>query len=177
MSLRYNVATLLREPIGAIREYEIDDVVLVDEELPRQEHVAGTVTFLRTGEGVLVTAHLAGIEHDTCSRCLVDVALPIRIDFAEEFYPAVDLRTGVPVPAPENPEAFRIDDEHTLNVEEPIRQCWTSALPMQPLCRPECRGLCGRCGQDLNLGPCACQPDEDERWSQLRKLASKLEGI
>jgi uncharacterized protein len=177
MSLRHNVATLLREAIGATREYEIDDVVLVDEEAPRQERVTGTATFLRTKEGVLVTAHLEGAEHEPCSRCLADVTVPVRIDFEEEYYPVADLRTGAPVARPENPEAFRIDAEHKLDLEEAIRQSWATAEPMQPLCRPDCRGLCSRCGQDLNEGPCACQPDEDERWSPLRKLAGKLEGI
>jgi len=171
MSLRHNVATLLREAIGATREYEIDDAVLVDEEAPRQERVAGTVTFLRTNDGVLVSAHLEGAEHEPCSRCLTDVTVPVRIDFEEEFFPSVDLRTGAPVPKPEDPEAFRIDAEHTLDLEEAIRQWWTGSVPMQPLCRPDCRGLCSRCGQDLNLGPCACQPEGDERWSPLRKLA------
>jgi uncharacterized protein len=177
MSLRYNVSTLLREPIGATREYEVDDAVLVDEEAPRQEHVAGTVSLLRTKEGVLVTARLEGTGHDACSRCLGDVAIPIRIEFAEEFYPSIDLRTGMAVPVPDNPDAFRIDAEHTLDVEEAVRQCWTAVMPMQPLCRPDCRGLCAQCGKDLNMGPCACRPVEDERWSPLRKLASKREGI
>jgi len=175
--LRYNVSTLLREPVGATREYEIDDVVLVDEEAPRQERIAGSATFLRTKEGVLVTVHLEGIEHEVCSRCLAGVVVPMRIDFTEEFLPKVDMRTGAPAPKPEDPEAFRIDAEHTLDLEEAVRQWWTAAVPMQPLCRPDCRGLCARCGQDLNAGPCACQPDEDERWSPLRKLARKLEGI
>ena len=176
MSLRYNVSTLLREPIGSTREYDIEDVVLVDDGAPRQERVAGTATFLRTKHGVLVTSHLEGIEHDVCSRCLVDVAVPMRLDIAEEFFPAADLRTGAPLPAPEDPEAFRIDAEHTLDLEEAIRQCWAGAVPMQPLCRPDCRGLCPRCGQDLNLGPCSCRPEGDERWSSLRQLARKPEG-
>ena len=175
--LRYNVSTLLRESVGSTREYEIDDVVLIDEQAPRQERVSGTATFLRTREGVLVTAHLEGVEHGACSRCLVDVAVPIRIDFTEEYFPTVDLRTGAHVAAPPDPEAFRIDAEHTLDLEEAIRQAWAGTVPMQPLCRPDCRGLCPRCGQDLNQGPCACRPDEDERWSPLRKLAGKLEGI
>jgi uncharacterized protein len=171
MSLRHNVSTLLREATGATREYAVDDVVLIDEEAPRQERVAGTVHFLRTREGVLVTAHLEGIEREPCSRCLAEVAVPVRIDFEEEYFPSVDLRTGAPAPAPEDPEAFRIDAEHTLDLEEAIRQWWTGSVPMQPLCRTDCRGLCSRCGRDLNQGPCACRPEEDERWSPLRKLA------
>lgn len=178
MSLRYNVATLLQEPIGATREYDIDDVVVMDDGgQPRSERVAGSARFLRTKHGVLVTGHLEGIQHDQCSRCLSDVAVPMRLDIEEEFFARVNLRTGVPLPAPKEPEAFRVDAEHMLDLEEAVRQCWAASAPVQPLCRPECRGLCPRCGKDLNTGACVCPPEEDERWSQLRQLVRKQEGI
>ncbi|HEY1251047.1 MAG TPA: DUF177 domain-containing protein [Thermoanaerobaculia bacterium] len=49
------------------------------------------------------------------------------------------------------------------------------ALPMKPLCRPDCRGLCPTCGKDLNLGACACKRDTvDPRWDALRGLREKV---
>ena len=176
MSLRYNVATLLREPVGSTREYDIDDRVLIDDTDEESRRVGGHATFLRVTDGVLVTAHLEGIEPEQCSRCLQNVDLPLDIDFEEEFFASVELETGTPLPPPEDPEAFRIDAHHMLELEEAVRQFWTTALPMQPLCRPDCRGLCARCGQDLNQGACACPPEEDGRWGALRQLVGELEG-
>lgn len=176
MSLDYNVSTLLREPTGSTREYQVDGSVLIDGEEPRHQQVAGSTTFLRTRDGVLVTSHLQGVQREQCSRCLREVEVPVQVELEEEFFASVDVHTGAALPPPEDPEAFRIDAHQTLDLEEAVRQLWTTALPMQPLCRPDCRGLCPRCGQDLNQGACSCPPEEDERWSALRQLASKMEG-
>lgn len=176
MSVQYNVSTLLKEHIGATREYTVDDQVLVDEEAPRHERVAGRAVFLRTKDGVLVTAHLHGAQADRCSRCLQPVEVPVQVDIEEEFFASVDPATGVRLPAPDDPESFRIDVKHTLDLEEAVRQYWAASLPMQPLCRPDCKGLCPRCGRDLNLGACSCPPEEDERWSALRQLVNEREG-
>jgi len=176
VALQYNVATLLREPVGSTREYAIDSRVLIDDGGSESRRVVGNATFLRVKDGVLVTAHLEGIEPEQCSRCLRNVDVPLDFGFEEEFFASVQLETGAPLPRPEDPDAFLIDSHHTLDLEEAVRQFWTTAVPMQPLCRPDCRGLCPRCGQDLNQGACACPPEEDARWGALRQLVGELEG-
>jgi uncharacterized protein len=176
MSLQFNVATLLGEPLGATRVYEIDERALVDTEEPRHERVAGRAVFLRTKEGVFVSATLHGVQREACSRCLRDVETPVDLEIREEYFARVDVHTGASLPPPEDPEAFRVDARHTLDLEDAVRQYWTAALSMQPLCRPDCKGICPRCGRDLNAGSCECGPEEDSRWSALRELAGKREG-
>lgn len=176
MSLKYNVSLLLREAVGSTREYEIDDRVLVDEEEPRHEQVSGSVSLLRTDHGVLVEAHLEGVQREVCGRCLRDVEAPLRLDIEEEFFATVDESTGAALPPRDDPEAFLLDANHVLDLEEAVRQCWTAALPMRTLCQPDCRGLCPRCGHDLNEVACSCGPEEDERWSALRELVRNKEG-
>jgi uncharacterized protein len=52
-----------------------------------------------------------------------------------------------------------------------LRQALLLSLPMQPLCKPDCAGLCPICGQDLNQGPCDCVSVEiDPRWEKLGLL-------
>ena len=70
--------------------------------------------------------------------------------------------------------ALRIDAEQVLDLSEAVRQYRETALPMQPLCRPGCAGLCPTCGRDLNLGACSC-PEEpaDARWSALAELGRR----
>ena len=176
MFLQYNVATLLGEPIGATRVYEMDDRVLIDVDEPRHEHMVGRAVFLRTADGIFVSAALHGVQRETCSRCLRDVDTPVDLEIREEYFARVDLHTGASQPPPDDPEAFRVDARHTLDLEDAVRQYWTAALSMQPLCRPDCKGLCPRCGHDLNPGSCACRPETDVRWSALRELAVKREG-
>ncbi|HYN22371.1 MAG TPA: DUF177 domain-containing protein, partial [Thermoanaerobaculia bacterium] len=50
-------------------------------------------------------------------------------------------------------------------------------VPMKPLCRPDCRGLCPLCGADLNAGMCSCEErSEDPRWAGLAALKSRFES-
>ena len=175
MSIQFNVATLLKEPVGSTREHELAGRALIND-TPDHRQIAGHVALLRTKEGLLVTVTAQGEEPETCSRCLRDITVPVTIQFAEEFLASVEAKTETAVAPRDDSEGFRVDSQHVLDLEEAIRQCWAVALPMQPLCRADCQGLCSRCGADLNEQSCSCPPDEDERWSGLRQLAGKMEG-
>ena len=63
-----------------------------------------------------------------------------------------------------------------LDLAEVVREQILLGLPLKPLCREECLGLCPRCGRNRNSGPCGCPPDEepgDSRLEPLRKLFDK----
>jgi uncharacterized protein len=73
------------------------------------------------------------------------------------------------------PEASPEDDEYPLlegavDLEPMIRDAILLAMPFAPLCRPDCRGLCERCGGDRNLGECHSPPEVDVRWAPLLEL-------
>ena len=173
--MRYNVAQLLKASAGATRHYQFDeDVTGLDPLLVPIKRLQGEITMLRTGNGVLVTGRLAMVVEMTCSRCLEPLEVPLTIDLEEEFRPTVDVMTGRRLPMDEEDQALWIDAQHILNLEEVIRQDLLLALPLHPLCREDCAGICPQCGQNLNEGPCACIiRDVDPRWSALLDL--KLE--
>jgi len=59
----------------------------------------------------------------------------------------------------------------TVDIVEPVRQALTLAVPLKPLCREDCRGLCPQCGANLNEGLCGCRTETtDPRWDGLRRL-------
>ncbi|MBM3157836.1 MAG: DUF177 domain-containing protein, partial [Chloroflexi bacterium] len=67
-----------------------------------------------------------------------------------------------------------INENHILDLSEAIRQYTIMALPMKPVCREDCAGLCPHCGRNLNLGPCKCPPaPPDARWAPLLALRSE----
>lgn len=171
--LVYNVSGLVKEPVGSTREYVVDDDVPVDH---GERHMTGLTRMLRTDGGVLVSAEIDGIERGECARCAADIETQLHLSFDEEFFSSVDAKTGAALPMPDEPDAFRIDAQQVLDLDEAVRQWWTASIPMQALCRPDCKGLCPRCGKDLNEGPCACGPENDERWAALAELANKIEG-
>ena len=135
--------------------------------------MAGNVELIRTKDGVLVRAHLSLVEPETCSRCLQPLDETVHIDFEEEFLATHDVRTDEELEV--DPEAFTIDERHQLDLTEAVRQYREVSLVMQPLCRPDCRGLCPECGQDLNQGDCGHQGGAiDQRWAGLSALQAAM---
>ena len=173
--MRIDVGQLLKSSIGETAAYQIDHWELAVAEGAPPELVSGVARLLRTQAGVLATVHLALRTRDACSRCLRDVDIPLEIDLEEEFRATVDVLTGAPLAPPEDRTAFVIDAQQVLDLSEAVRQYREVALPMQPLCRPECAGLCPTCGSDLNQGPCQCPREPaDSRWSALAELGQRL---
>lgn len=167
--MQFNVASLLQEPTGSTRAYDIEDDLPID---GATRHVAGDVRFDRTPRGVLVRATMHGTMDDVCSRCVKPISYPVDIEIAEEFIPAIDIVTGAAIETLEGEEdAYRIDSRHMLDLRDAVRQYWSIALPMAPLCDEQCRGLCPRCGEEIAASGHACTSDEiDTRWSALAKL-------
>ena len=167
--MQFNVASLLQEPTGATREYDIDEEIQIDTATRR---VAGHVRFDRTPRGVLVRTDMHGTMDDVCSRCAKPIAYPVDTGIAEEYIPTIDIVSGAAIEANEGEEdAYRIDAQHVIDLSDAVRQYWSVALPMAPLCDEECRGLCPVCGDDIASSGHACTGDEvDTRWAALAKL-------
>ena len=167
----FDVGPLLHQPAGATRAYRLNEHQDKSEELPAAA-VTGTVSFLRTRTGILVSVCLSAVSSDVCSRCLEPLQAVCAIDFREEFAPTVDIDTGARLSLPD--DVFAIDERQVLDLNEAIRQYRLASRLMQPLCRPNCRGLCPDCGGNLNLGPCSCPIESaDPRWRALTELRQK----
>jgi uncharacterized protein len=81
--------------------------------------------------------------------------------------------TGMPLPVP-SPDAFTIDAHHILDLSEAVRQYTVINIPMKPLCKPNCAGLCPQCGANRNEAPCQCPQEQgDPRWAVLQQLLPK----
>ncbi len=167
--MQFNASSLLQETTGAIREYDIDDDVRIDGE---PHHFTGHVRFDRTPKGILVRARMSGTSSDVCSRCLKPSIFDVRVDFDEMYYPSIDVHTGAHVDLEEGIEdVYRIDERHMIDLSEPVRQYWSMALPMAPLCDENCAGLCPECGEELRDDAHACTRQQvDARWSRLGEL-------
>jgi uncharacterized protein len=122
--------------------------------------IVGRVRLLRTNRGILAQADLDTSLRLACARCLRDLELPVAIRLNEEFLPALDLATGRPLVADEEPDVARLTDHHELDLETPVREAIQLAEPIAPVCRPDCPGLCTVCGEPLDAGPHE-HPDED----------------
>jgi len=168
----FNVAQLLKEPIGDSRHFEVDEPGEVLEDIP-VDRIRGSVDLLRTGAGILVSADFALRARQACARCLDEALTPLAVAFEEEFFPVTDVNTGAALEMPAEPDTLTIDAHHTLDLTEVTRQYAWLALPLAPLCRPDCAGLCPQCGVNRNREICSCEPSTDERWAALGSLLGR----
>lgn len=167
-----NVAQLLKWPVGTTRIHPIDpgQIQLDDQHLLRV--TGGRVRLDRIPSGILVRGDVEGTVELECSRCLEPFDETRRVHFEEEFAPSVDIHTGAMLPRPDDELIFSIDQNHILDLSEAIRQNVLVSLPINPLCKPDCAGLCSMCGGNRNLAPCTCADEEDGNrpFAALRSL-------
>ena len=174
-SLIYNVAQLLKEPVGSTRQFRIDSRESIDDGstliLPE-----GHVHLLRTDRGILVRADLEASTAMTCSRCLIPYHQHLSMGLEEEYFPTVEVATGQSLHIPEDAEpSTTIDPHHMLDMTEAVRQYCLTSQPMKPLCQPECQGICQTCGSNKNMGSCTCDaPAADVRWAPLTRLLGSV---
>jgi uncharacterized protein len=183
-NLFLNVAQLLKESIGATRSVTVlADVYRLAPELAHaavpagneQPELSGRVRLMRTGDGILVQGDLSAELTLPCSRCLEPVVVPIDVEVEEVFAPTIDITTGQALKPEEEDRALWIDEHHILDLSEVLRQDLFVAVPMHPICREDCAGLCSTCGQNLNEGSCNCAPEPDPRWASLAALLNQNE--
>jgi uncharacterized protein len=165
-----NVSQQLKAPIGNVREYEVTEVADILG-TGAGSLVEGQVKLTRTHRGILVQGILRTKLPAECSRCLKVFDYPLTFDIEEEYFPLIDVNSGAHLELPEEPGSFTIDEHHILDLGEAIRQNALLSVPMKPLCRVDCAGLCTSCGNDLNKGQCDCEKAEiDPRWAKLANL-------
>ena len=110
-----------------------------------------------------------------CARCLEPVEQDLRGEFDLIFRPEdVDADSGERAITEEETE-IGYSDKSWLLLEDVVREQVLLSLPSRTLCKMDCKGLCQRCGQNLNAADCACgDAATDPRWNALAGLAGKL---
>ena len=161
-SLLINVSTLLQEPIGALRRFEVD--VLRAPGL--DAGVNGSLRLLRTDQSILATAALTTSVADICGGCLEAVTVEIEVEFDEEFWPSADAASGLSLEPPPERVGFAVIDGQ-IDLSEAVRQYVEMNRPMSPRCGADCAGL------ERSLLP---EPSVDPRWAALAALQLESNG-
>jgi uncharacterized protein len=114
------------------------------------------LTLDRRGEEIWIRGKAQGEAALECSRCLEPFAQNLDLEFevfcAKVQHPNVVSHKAVD----EEDGGIHPHDGRVLSIDGEIREAVILGLPMKPLCREACAGLCPRCGEDLNQGPCRC---------------------
>jgi uncharacterized protein len=131
-------------------------------------------------EGVLVTGTARAPVKGECVRCLEPLEQECAADFQELFsYPDADDRSRPSAEAGEDAEedeTFSLEGDH-FDLEPVLRDAVVLSLPLQPVCREDCPGLCAVCGARLADDP---EHDHEEavdiRWAALQGLADTIKA-
>jgi len=116
-------------------------------------------------DGVLVSGDVQTVAEGECVRCLVEVILPIEVEFQELFAYSFD-------------EAFdyTVQEDH-VDLEPVVRDAVVLSLPFQPVCQEDCLGLCSQCGVRLLDNPGhKHEAPVDPRWAALEGLSVSAES-
>lgn len=135
---------------------------------PGRDLVAEVTVQPQAGEGALVRGSLAGSVMIPCGRC----AEPFEFVIDETF----DVYEHLPDAEGDDdePRVRVVSGQLQLDMGAVLWEAFALALPVRPLCSESCRGVCPKCGKDLNKGGCDCVQDEgDERLAVFRNLKIK----
>lgn len=170
-SLRVSVAEMVGRP-GTSRKASISEPTLdMRVGLARVASGARMTADLRLEsvvEGILVTGPASAPASFDCARCLTTFESTVEVDVCELF--------AGPGPSSSEEDAYRFDGEE-IDLEPMLRDALTLALPLKPLCRADCEGLCPHCGREMagHVGDCI-QDTTDPRWAELDALRDQLES-
>jgi uncharacterized protein len=163
--LRLNVGFFLNQNIGYSRDFPFDipkihlppDLDLV--------MLTGAARITRTPQGLLMQVKAHASLPAECARCLTSFDQPLDSEFTElyAFTPKSVTESDLILP----------EDGH-IDLEPLVREYMLLAIPINPLCRPDCKGLCPVCGENLNEFQHNHDTDDgDPRLSVLKKLLEK----
>lgn len=110
-----------------------------------------------------------------CARCVESVELPLAGEYDLIFRPAeADAEpTERSITAPETEIGYYRGD--SLLLEDVLREQVLLSLPVRTLCKPDCKGLCPRCGENRNIRECSCEEGPaDPRWEALAGLKERI---
>ena len=143
-------------------DYEVVDKSPVVLEIVNE----GNRVFAMRGEGEVVL-------RIPCSRCLEPVEVPIHVEIEDK----IDLKLSDEERARELNEQFYVSG-YNLDVDRLVGNELTLNLPMKVLCREDCKGICNRCGTNLNYGTCDCDTRSlDPRMSVIQDIFKQLKEV
>lgn len=133
---------------------------------PVSEPVAAEGTVRNTAGVLVMTGAISTCIHGTCDRCARDFSREVR------FPIDVVLVTELADEENEDEWVFPLEGD-SADLDDIVRTVFVLSLDSKLLCREDCKGICQRCGKNLNDGPCNCQKELDPRFAALKQLLEK----
>ena len=133
---------------------------------PVSEPVKAEGTVRNTAGVLMMKGSLETCIHGTCDRC--------ARDFSRDIHYPIDVVLVTELQNEENEDewVFPLEGD-SADLDDIVRTVFVLNLDSKLLCKEDCKGLCCRCGKNLNDGPCNCQKELDPRFAALQQLLEK----
>ena len=162
--LRLNVGFIINSEVGYHRDFEFDfDLLHIDEDLTLAD-LKGVANVGRTQQGLIVQGNFSGTAKQECVRCLTEYDHPLAWEFVELY--AFDRKSVTE-------SGLIVPDDANIDLQPLVRDFALLEFPIKPICKPECKGLCVVCGENLNEHDCGHRPDNDSPFAVLKDLLDK----
>ena len=158
--LRLNIGFLIGQPIGTSRGFNFEYPSLqLGEDLSLNDFI-GTANFGRTPQGLFLQADFQGGLSLECVRCLDSFTQRLETNFSELY--AFDERSM-------SESGLLVPESGYIDLEPIFREYALLEIPINPICKINCKGLCKECGQNLNDKDCGhSQTDSESPFSILK---------
>lgn len=133
------------------------------EDCPVKEPVTAKGTVRNTAGVLVLETELRTVLHGVCDRCAAEYVRPVS-------YPVRAVLTTELENEDEADEWTFLLEDDTADLDEILTTAFVLNMDSKLLCKPDCKGLCFRCGRNLNDGPCSCRPETDPRLAVLGQL-------
>ena len=152
--LRLNVGFIVSQPIGYSRDFHFDFQAIHLQPDLDLSFLTGVVRIGRTPQGLLVLSKFkAGITTE-CVRCLDETHSQLETEFSELY--AFNHRSVAE-------SGLILPEDANIDLEPVLREYLVIEIPISPLCKPDCKGLCTICGENLNQNLCEHQIEPSAR--------------
>lgn len=161
-ALILEVGFIAHEEVGYSREFDFEFQHLKFDQDLEVENFIGIITASRNSDGVLTIGKFNATTSANCGRCLDPTKQSLNIEFSEQF--------TLPNHADKDTELM-LPHNGKIDFGPILREYLLLEMPINPICRPDCQGLCPNCGINRSEESCDCKIDEiNPQFSALKSL-------
>ncbi|MFZ5646474.1 MAG: YceD family protein [Bacillota bacterium] len=167
--IELNVSGVKNSPGGKVRfekKADLDPIQTEVEAIYFNGSLELDITLFNNDGPLIMTGNLRGNIRIACGRCLEYFDMPVEAEISEVYY-----NESMPDIRPEEGEEWIPFRGDRIDITPEVIKSLLASIPMRPVCREDCRGLCQNCGVNLNMSACDCAKDDiDIRLEALKKL-------
>jgi uncharacterized protein len=174
--MRIDIRELDEGPITLTGEVPVKDLNFDPAEIRVLGPIVVKPTAEKQAQRVRVRGRFAVDVEVPCARCLEPVRVPLISEFDQFYQSNADQQLVGEIVLNEKDTEIGFFNGDFIEVSDIVREQILLALPMKPICREDCKGLCPHCGKNRNAEACNCQtPSTDSRLAPLLKIKDQMQ--